>query len=79
MADYEAASKATCVRLRSLLNVPYGEGADEKLDLFLPEQAHSGPRSIHMFIHGGYWRAQSKDRYAFVADEVTAETAPFHE
>ena len=28
-----------------------------------------------MFIHGGYWRAQSKDRYAFVADEVTAAGA----
>jgi arylformamidase len=24
-----------------------------------------------MFVHGGYWRAQSKDRYAFVADTVT--------
>jgi arylformamidase len=28
-----------------------------------------------MFIHGGYWRAQSKDSYAFIADEVTAAGA----
>jgi arylformamidase len=75
VADYEAASEATRGKLRSLLNVPYGEGPDEKLDLFLPEEAHGWPRPIHMFIHGGYWRAQSKDRYAFVANEVTAAGA----
>ena len=35
--------------------------------------ARAAPRCpIHMFVHGGYWRAQSKERYAFVADEVTA-------
>ena len=33
------------------------------------------PRPIHMFVHGGYWRAQSKDRYAFIADEATAAGA----
>jgi arylformamidase len=79
VAGYEAASEATRSKLRSRLNVPYGEDPDEKLDLFFPRETRGGPRPIHMFIHGGYWRAQSKDRYAFVADEVTAETAPFHE
>jgi len=75
VAGYEAASEATRAKLRSLLNVPYGEGPDEKLDLFFAEEAHGGSRPIHLFIHGGYWRAQSKDRYAFVADEVTAAGA----
>jgi arylformamidase len=75
VAGYEAASESTRARLPSRLNIPYGEGPDEKLDLFFPGEAHDGLRPIHMFIHGGYWRAQSKDRYAFVADEVTAAGA----
>jgi arylformamidase len=75
VADYEAASRATRAKLSSRLNVPYGEGSDEKLDLFFPDGGRAGPRPIHMFIHGGYWRAQSKDRYAFVAEEVTAAGA----
>lgn len=75
VADYVTASEAARARLRRQLNVPYGEGPDEKLDLFFPEEAHGVPRPIHMFIHGGYWRAQSKDRFAFVADEVTAAGA----
>lgn len=75
VADYEAASEATRAELPSQLNVAYGEGRDEKLDLFFPQSAHAGLRPIHMFIHGGYWRAQSKDRYAFLAKEVTAAGA----
>jgi arylformamidase len=75
VANCEAASGTTRAKLPSRLNVPYGEGSDEKLDLFFPERAHGWSRPIHMFIHGGYWRAQSKDRYAFVADEVTAAGA----
>ena len=74
-AGYDAASDATRLRLRNRLNVPYGEGPDEKLDLFFPEGAGEAPRPVHMFVHGGYWRAQSKDRYAFVADVVTAAGA----
>jgi arylformamidase len=61
VVDCEAASEATRAKLRSQLNIPYGEGPDEKLDLFFPEEAHGGSRPIHIFIHGGYWRAQSKD------------------
>ena len=63
-------------RFPNRLNVPYGDGPDENLDLFFPESVAGGaPCPIHMFVHGGYWRAQSKDRYAFVADEVTAAGA----
>ena len=75
VADYEAASKATRARLTAQFNVPYGEGPDEKLDLFFPTDAQGRLRPIHMFIHGGYWRAQSKERYAFIADEATAAGA----
>jgi arylformamidase len=75
VADYEAASEAARAKLPSRLNVAYGEGRDDKLDLFFPKAARGRPRPIHMFIHGGYWRAQSKDRYAFIVEEVTAAGA----
>jgi arylformamidase len=75
MIDYEVSSEAARRRLPSRLDVLYGDGPDEKLDLFFPTGELEAPRPIHMFVHGGYWRAQSKDRYAFVADEVTAAGA----
>jgi arylformamidase len=71
VADYDVASEATRRRLPSRPNVAYGDGTDEKLDLFFPESKRAGaPMPIHMFVHGGYWRAQSKERYAFVADTI---------
>ncbi|WP_198369789.1 alpha/beta hydrolase [Roseomonas rosulenta] len=40
---------------RSLLDLPYGEGARERFDLFLPD--HDGQAPLAVFIHGGYWQA----------------------
>ena len=31
-------------------------------------RSRTGRAPIHLFVHGGYWRAFSKDDYAFVAD-----------
>jgi arylformamidase len=74
--DYDSASEATRRRLPSELNVAYGEGVDEKLDLFFPEfKSADAPLPIHMFVHGGYWRAQSKERYAYVADTIVGAGA----
>lgn len=41
----------------------YGASEDEVLDLFLPCNA----RALHVFIHGGFWQALSKDDAAFPA------------
>ena len=43
----------------------YGAGAEEMLDLFLPDD--SGPAPLHVFIHGGYWQLLSKDESCFAA------------
>lgn len=56
-ADYRAAARAE-------LDIAYGPGADETLDLFLPD-ADDAP--IHAFLHGGYWQAMHKDDFSFVA------------
>lgn len=48
----------------------YGPNAGEVLDLFVP----AGPaRGTLVFIHGGYWRAQSKYDYSFVAGPMLAQ------
>src|SRR5262245_14181716 len=42
----------------------YGPNPREILDLFLP---NGTARGTFVFIHGGYWRALSKDEHSFVA------------
>jgi arylformamidase len=74
VADYKAASQATRDKYRSQLNVPYGEAPRQKLDLFFPDGDATG-RPIHMFLHGGYWRANVKDDYDFVAEGAIAAGA----
>ena len=75
VADYHASSAATRARLSALLDVAYGDGADETLDLFHPQSAASEPLPIHLFVHGGYWRANSKSDYSFIAESIVAEGA----
>lgn len=48
------------------LDVAYGSGAGERLDLFLPHDA-PGPAPVLVYIHGGYWRALDKRDQRFVA------------
>lgn len=53
------------------LNIPFGPGADEVLDLFPGPGGGSGPAPIQVFIHGGYWKALSKDEFSYVARAFT--------
>ncbi|MDQ0391769.1 alpha/beta hydrolase [Labrys monachus] len=77
VADYRAASEATRGRLAGRLGLAYGGQADERLDLFFPpgHGPQGRPAPIHIFVHGGYWRANTRHDYAFVADAVTARGA----
>lgn len=47
------------------LDVAYAGGEREILDIF-PTSAAMSP--VHVFIHGGYWQALSKDSFSFVAE-----------
>ena len=72
VADYRCASERTCQTSRDRRTVAYGAHADERLDLYFPAPTQLAElRPIHLFVHGGYWRAFSKDDYAFVADAIT--------
>ena len=49
------------------LDLAYGADGREKLDLF-PAEGPAPP--LHIFFHGGYWRAMEKDLFAFVAEAL---------
>ena len=58
-----AAFRASGVRAE--LNLAYGAGEREKLDLFLPPNAEASPTAL--FIHGGYWQALDRSFFSHCA------------
>lgn len=71
---YRFASAATRQQHRHVLDIAYGPEPRQKLDLFFPERT-TGAVPVHIFIHGGYWRANDKENYHFVAESVLAAGA----
>ncbi|MEX0730557.1 MAG: alpha/beta hydrolase [Aquisalimonadaceae bacterium] len=65
--DYTARSDAVRSRLDCRLNVAYGAGERQQLDVF-PAQSPGSP--VNIFIHGGSWRGSSKDSRSFPAEAV---------
>lgn len=62
---YSGASAATRARRPCRLDVAYGDGPAERLDIFTTQR----PRApVVVFIHGGGWRASSKSDRSFPAD-----------
>jgi len=61
---YAELSAAACAQYRPQLDLRYGPGPKETLDLFLPPDP---PTATFVFIHGGYWRALDKRDFSFVA------------
>ena len=68
---YSELSAQTLARRDNRLDLGYGELAAERLDLILPGSPTPGA-PVHIFIHGGYWRAGSKAEYAYIAEPVVA-------
>lgn len=66
-ASSERARAALSSRAR--IDIPFGPDPLQKLDLFLAE-APNAP--LLMFIHGGYWRAQDKSEFSYVAESYVA-------
>lgn len=58
-------------RLPCVLDVPYGQGVGETLDVFAPVQAQAARVPVLVFIHGGYWRSLDKSDHSFVAPPFT--------
>ncbi|KAJ8283176.1 hypothetical protein COCON_G00020260 [Conger conger] len=51
---------------QALLNVPYGEGDDEKLDVYIPSNP-SLDLPLVIYLHGGLWQFLSKEESGFIA------------
>ena len=64
-AEESAAARA---RLAARLDLRYGSGSKQTLDLFPAENA----RGALLFVHGGYWRALDKSDHSFVAPPLVA-------
>jgi len=67
---YVERSRAAMSALRNELDLRYGPGPKETLDLFLPAVK---PRGTFVFFHGGYWRALDKSDFSFVASPLVEQ------
>jgi arylformamidase len=65
-------SAAVRGRLRSSLDLAYGDTALQKLDVFTAENPHV---PVVVFIHGGYWYSLDKSDYSYVAAPLVAAGA----
>lgn len=67
-------SARTRNKLNCLLDVSYGSSTGQTLDVF-PAKKKNAP--VHIFIHGGYWRAAEiqKDTYSHIANPLTTAGA----
>jgi arylformamidase len=66
---WRRASKIAREACECVLDVPFGPGANDKVDVF---PAPSARAQTVVFLHGGYWRSLDKSDHSFVA-------APFQE
>ena len=66
MRFFTEASTAVLNAGGTVQNLRYGEDETEYLDIY-PAIGANGRAPIHLFIHGGFWRAFSAKDYAFVA------------
>ncbi|MHC2620538.1 arylformamidase [Bradyrhizobium huanghuaihaiense] len=55
--------------LRSHLDLPYGERANNKIDLY-PAAKPGAPCLV--FVHGGYWQRNSRELFAMLVEGVAA-------
>lgn len=64
LATWAERGAATRRQRAGLLDLPYGEAAAERLDVF-PTRREGAP--LLVYIHGGYWRALDKSDFSWVA------------
>ena len=57
------------------LDLAYGDGVGETLDVFLPTDANARAAPVLVFIHGGYWRLLDKSDHSFVAPAFNSQGA----
>ncbi|MCS6931179.1 MAG: alpha/beta hydrolase [Acetobacteraceae bacterium] len=74
IAEYGRRSAAARARLKTVGPLAYGPGARQAVDLYLPARL---PAPVHVFLHGGAWRALSREEAAWHAEGVVAQGSVF--
>ena len=72
IAARSEASARVRERLKAELDLRYGPGPKETLDIF-PAAVDSAP--VQLYVHGGYWRANDKSDVSFMAEPLVAAGA----
>lgn len=72
LKQYADESRAARSSLECIADLSYGSHGDETLDIYPAAQPHA---PVFVFIHGGYWRALSKDDSCNMAPAFTAAGA----
>jgi arylformamidase len=74
MAQWQRASQAARAQLAHHGDIAYGKAPREVLDVFLPSNTSKHGRAaskrgapVLVYVHGGYWRALSKNEHSFIA------------
>ncbi|QCI66349.1 alpha/beta hydrolase [Phreatobacter stygius] len=75
-ADAQASRQAASAEARATLtcraDLAYGEHPLHRVDVYPAADDGKGPAPVHIFFHGGYWRAQDKQNFVFVARQLVA-------
>lgn len=69
-ADTSAAAR---IAAKPVLDVAYGNGVNESLDIFPAKGGGKAP--VLVFIHGGYWRSLDKSDHSFIGPAFTQHGA----
>lgn len=72
---WAADSAAVRASVRCDLDIAYGDGERETLDILYPDR--DGPVPLIVFLHGGYWLSMTKDSYAFIGENFVKKGAAF--
>lgn len=69
-AGREAWNLSAAASLRADRGIAYGPDPLHALDIYAAAGTTSVGAPVHLFFHGGYWRAQDKANFAFLAEPL---------
>ncbi len=68
VSQFQAWSESRRAEGRCDLDVSYGSGERQTLDIFQPGNTPPSAAPVLVFVHGGYWRMLDKSAFSYVAN-----------
>ena len=66
----DATTDTVSVAAKTMMNVPYGDSAKQKMDIYLPEGRREDSTKIMILIHGGAWAGGDKTDFDIYLDTL---------